>query len=169
MNLTQKLILGNAVLLIIFTILIFKVEKNIFIWLCFYFLGCSLFALIVKNADKNPDKNKRHHKVLLKTSEDDGIFEYTETGFYIWNNDFITMIEWYEILRITVQKTSVLENIHTELLMETVFGKIIINDSMHGWEKFISKIDERLLFNKKNNSANSWELKTNIPIIIYQK
>lgn len=169
MNLTKKLILGNTVLLVIFTILIFKVEKNIFIWLCFYFFGCSLFALIVKNADKNPDKNKRRHKTLLKTSEDDGIFEYTETGFYIWNNDFITMIEWYEILRITVQKTSVLENIHTEILIETLFGKIIINDSMHGWEKFIYKINENLPINKVNTSANPWEVRINTPIIIYQK
>lgn len=169
MTLTKKLILGNTALLIIFTILIFKIEKNIFIWLCFYFLGCSLFALIVKNADKNPDKNKRHHKVLLKTSEDDGIFEYTETGFYIWNNDFITMIEWYEILRIIVQKTSVSESFHTELMIETLLGKIIIDDTTHGWEKFISKINENLPLYKKNSSTSPWGLNTNTPIIIYQK
>lgn len=165
MNLNKKLIIGNTLLLIIFTILIFKVEKNIIIWLCFYFLGCSLFALILKDTDKN----KRQHKTLLKTSEDDGIFEYTETGFYIWNNDFITLVEWNDILRIIVHKIVHLEDIHTELLIETLWNNIALNDSMHGWEKFIAQLRENLPIHEESSASNTSDVRTSVPVIIYQK
>ncbi len=169
MNFSKKWIYFNLLILIVFVILLYFIRDNILIWIGFYVFGCSLFTLLLIDGDTNPDKNKKEHKILRKIDEDNGIFEYTETGFYIWDNDLINKFEWNDIIRITVQNVSIFDDFQTELLIESMFDKTIISDKEHGWEKFLIQINKNLNIQYKSWTVNLFALRSNKPIIIYQK
>ena len=165
----KKLIYLNLLLFITFAVLVYYIRDQNGIWIGFYTFGCTLFGLLFYDGDQNPDKTKKDHKILRKIVDDDGIFEYTETGFYIWENDLVGKVEWMDIQLIVVSKVIVQGDILTELLIQSSFSKFIIDETMHGWEKFVREINRNLNINNTNWSTHLFALQPNKPFIIYQK